>query len=76
LTFGGERGKVIMAERINHDSLVMQLERSERDFREGNVTSSEEVNAETACNDSVRRWCSGTIRSPSRKEKQVGMRRA
>ena len=56
--YGGDRGKAVMdlirsqqpseeeldeAERIHHDSLVMQLERSERDFREGNVTTWEEV---------------------------------
>lgn len=31
------------SERIHHDSLVMQLERSERDFREGNIFTLEEV---------------------------------
>ncbi len=31
------------AERIHHDSLVMQLERSERGFREGRFTTWEEV---------------------------------
>jgi hypothetical protein len=56
--YGGDRGKAIMeliraqqpseeevdeAERIHHDSLAMQKERSERDFREGRVTTWEEV---------------------------------
>ena len=31
------------AERIHHDSLVMQSERSEREFREGRFTTWEEV---------------------------------
>lgn len=56
--FGGDRGKAVMelirarqpseddldeAERIHHDSLVMQLERSDRGFREGRFTTWEEV---------------------------------
>jgi hypothetical protein len=55
---GGDRGKAVMElirsrqatedeldedERIHHDSLVMQRERSERGFREGRFTTWEEV---------------------------------
>jgi hypothetical protein len=56
--YDGDRGKAIMdlirarqpleeeldeAERIHHDSLVMQLERSDREFREGKFVTWEEV---------------------------------
>jgi hypothetical protein len=56
--YGGDRGNAVMeliraqqrseeeldeAERIHHDSLVIQRERSERGFREGRFTTWEEV---------------------------------